>query len=252
MERNISVLYDYVNTEELWRGEEEHEDFQIRWREAQSIQARRVQNEEYVSANKQKAINAWGEEHANAFFGYLSTRSMVELTSKLITTGLSYEHIQLSINNEIVSRLTSPGRGIRNTKGIIQGDLTKALHRRCLQPLVRETLINCGLQVDQDGYYCVISGGNDLLALPNEPQAAIVETATEDKAHTAARDREDASSNKQNVADYLKGGNKEGDDLMSICAVSKVSSEVSSELSELSEAQSIFPSHKMQYRPPNA
>lgn len=132
MERNISVLYDYVNTEELWRGEEEHEDFQIRWREAQSIQARRVQNEEYVSANKQKAINAWGEEHANAFFGYLSTRSMVELTSKLITTGLSYEHIQLSINSEIVSRLTSPGRGIRNTKGIIQGDLTKALHRRCL------------------------------------------------------------------------------------------------------------------------
>lgn len=100
--------------------------------------------------------------------------------------------------------------------------------------------MNCGLQVDQDGYCCATSGGNDLPALADEPHAATVETATEDKAHTVARDGEDASGDEQNVADYLEEDNEEGDDLMSICVVSEVTSEVSSELSELSEAQS-FP-----------
>ncbi|KAJ5139428.1 hypothetical protein N7448_002836 [Penicillium atrosanguineum] len=232
VERAIDLLYNYVEKEELWRGQEDHADFRRRWQEGQRIQARRIQNDEYLTSNRQKAINAWGEEQANAFFGYLSTRSMVELASKFITTGLSYEHVRLSINNEVISRLSSPGRGVRNTKGIIQGDLTKALHRKCLQPLVRETLIECGLQLDQDGYCCATGRGSD--ALTAEPHMSIVETETEDEVNASAGDA-DAFGDAQGTVIYLEENDEGGDaaDLMSICGVSDMSS-------ELSEAQS-FP-----------
>ncbi|KAJ6081457.1 hypothetical protein N7499_006331 [Penicillium canescens] len=103
VEHAISSLYKFVDDEELWQ--EEHADFQRRWREAQRIQARRDQNEQYIAGVKQKAISAWGENQANAFFEHLASRSMVEQASKFLRSGLSYDDVRLSTNNEVLSSI---------------------------------------------------------------------------------------------------------------------------------------------------
>jgi hypothetical protein len=180
VEQAISSLYNFVDEEELWKGQEDHAEFKRRWQEARKIQLRHKQNARYIAGVKRKAVTAWGQVEANAFFEHLKSRTMVELASIFVRSGLSYEQMRLAINNEVILRLSATRRGIRTTKGVIQGDLSKALTRKCLNPLVTNDLRAHGLRLDQDGYCCANTSGDDLPTLESTGRISTIEPGTED------------------------------------------------------------------------
>ncbi|KAJ5761803.1 uncharacterized protein N7511_005185 [Penicillium nucicola] len=178
VEDAISRLYGYVDEQELRKGQEDHAEFRRRWKEAKRVQERQASTESYTASIKMKAITAWGEQNANAFFEHLGSRTMVELASKFVRSSLSYEDLRLSVNNEVVLRLSSSGRGIRTTKEVIQGDLSKALTRKNTRPLIIEDLRRLGLQLDQDGYCCAHGMGNPLPV--TDTGAAVLQEVSEE------------------------------------------------------------------------
>lgn len=204
VEQLVCMLFEFVDEEELWCGQEDHAEFRRRWQEAIRIQERRQEDQAYIESMRQKAAALWGERYTNSFFGYLPTRSMAEQVSKFVTAKIDYLSMRLAINNEIIRRLSDRRKGVRKQKSVMQGDIRNAYHRRSAQPLTQESMRELGLQLDDGGYCCKDGTGHDLPTIPQQ-ECQPKELATEDDEVIADADTND-------TADADADANTESDD----------------------------------------
>lgn len=80
----------------------------------------------------------------NDFFDRISTCSVAENVSRLLSTKLSYPHIVNAINNVTVKRLNRHSRGVHKDKHLTQIDLHNASRSQDITLPTRGDLIAVG------------------------------------------------------------------------------------------------------------
>lgn len=178
----LVALFDFVKDHTPWSEcEATEEDFEQRWATAIAIKQRKEHDLAEIQRIKRRAISAWGENDTERLFFMVNTRTMSEAVSKLLSTKLPYEQIRLAINNQVIRRLASPGRGIPNRKEPIQSDFKKAGATPIVDRLRAVTLKNFGLQLNQDGFVCPEGEGIDPMEMSgDDDQDRVSELLEED------------------------------------------------------------------------
>lgn len=157
-EEAISLWYSYVLESGAWKIQREETVFEMEWQRARKIHDKHQQNRAYVSTILKKAISKWGERDATVFFDKIRTKSMAEQVSKLLNQDLDFAQVQLGVNQALVKRLDTVGRGHRRTKAMIQGDLVRAATLLSEEPLRAQDFKRHGLQLDSDGFLVARKG----------------------------------------------------------------------------------------------
>lgn len=131
------------------------------WEDAAEIKDKH-RNEARILQVKDKATTQWGAENAEQFFTRVNSRAMADRVSKLLTRRIDYDTVRSTINNAIVARLRRPGQGHRRSKGVLPGDVTKALEEQCTDALDQHVLEELGLRIGDDGFLCEDGAGFNL------------------------------------------------------------------------------------------
>ncbi|KAJ5629478.1 hypothetical protein N7528_003135 [Penicillium herquei] len=97
----------------------------MEWARAEKIHKKHLLNLAYIQDIKIKAIAYWGQHAAKRFFTMMTTKSLAEQVSKLLTKKVSFQDMPVGVNREICDRLSNPGRGHRSTKSTFQGELQR-------------------------------------------------------------------------------------------------------------------------------
>ena len=158
--RSLQEVYDFVELGEFWKMYEESlESFRDSWQVTRDAVKVQEGLDRFKANVRKRAILQWGEQQANVLLTRIGSYAMLRKVSKAISEGLSYPDLQTAINNAIVDRKSTRGRGIRQHARITQIDLDVALARRNLEPLNPQTLQALELGVDMDGFICSIGSG---------------------------------------------------------------------------------------------
>ncbi|KAJ5963048.1 hypothetical protein N7481_001458 [Penicillium waksmanii] len=197
----ICKLFDYVSSEELWKGHHEsHAEFQQQWEDAVKLQKRKEKDAMTIEGHRRRALTKWDNgnpagRNTAEFFQWVINRAFSEKVSKLLNTDMSYDDVKLSINNYVIKRCTfGKGSGSLKSKHMEPSDLTNTYNCRILSPITQDQLDRAGLQLDQDGFVCPRGEGFDLPLI--EPRATTLPPSPEKSGSrpetiTAAEESED-------------------------------------------------------------
>lgn len=169
-------LYEFVRDGEYWQGHDTPEEFESAWLAAKKALDRRESDNHYLQTVFNGAIQLWPHD-AQKIMVRAQTKTFAEKISKFITGNISFETMQLAVNNAILKRLENSlqGRGIRRAKSVMQGDLDNARKQMDLTPLTEERLARFNLALDEDGFCCEYGRGVRSLAtpmsMPNTPSS---------------------------------------------------------------------------------
>ncbi|KAJ5691195.1 hypothetical protein N7488_011930 [Penicillium malachiteum] len=108
---------------------------------------------------KTKRENWWRKFHQTAnqqaaerFFMRITTKTLAEQVSKLLTKKIPFSDVLIGVNREICDRLSNPGRRQRTTKTMLQGDLRRTASMLRLDAPTPVELRLHGLNIGDDGF----------------------------------------------------------------------------------------------------